>query len=324
MKNILYYLTAVIVMITIVITNSCKRENDNNPIGEPKQMTLTLTDPYIVAIEMSGSDTVTIDWGDNSVIEKHQFSTDYSEFEHRYYSVSSCTITITGKNIEGLVCAKIQLSDLDVSENTKLLSLYCDHNLLTEIDVSKNTKLESLSCNHNLLTSLDVSKNTKLTTLWCHENLLENLDVTKNIALTKLLCGHNRLAILDMSKNLLLRELYCNNNYLTDLNANSNIALRELNCNGNQLTNIELTGKNALIKMDCRNNRLEKLDMTNNNVLSELYCGFNRMDANSLDKLFITLHNNIISDGKTIYIYDNPGIYYCNTELAEQRGWQVE
>ena len=299
MKKILYYLTTAITMMTIVITISCKRDN---PDYEPKQMILTLKDPDVVHIEMSGSGSVTIDWGDNSAIETHQFSKGYSEFGRNYSGVSTCTITITGVSIEGLVCSKIQLTDLDVSENTCLVGLFCSHNLLNNIDVSKNTNLESLSCNHNMLTNLDVSKNAKLTTLWCHENWLESLNVDKNIALTKLHCNNNRLTIMDISKNLLLRELYCSDNYLTDLVVNNNVALREL---------------------DCSRNQLERLDMTNNKALSELRCRRNHLDADALDKLFLTLHDNIISGGKTIYIFDNPGTTGCNTGLAKAKGWEV-
>ena len=304
MKNVLYYLTTAIVMMTIFITSSCNRENgdDYNLVNESKQMTLTLKGLYAVNIEMAGSDSVTIDWGDNSAIEKHQFAVGYSKFGHSYSDASNRTIIITGKNIEGLMCAKIQLTGLDVSENTRLTSLYCNHNLLNDIDVSKNTELESFSCNHNMLTSLDVSKNTKLTTLWCHENLLESLDVNKNIALTKLHCDNNRLTIIDMSKNLLLRELYCNVNYLTDLVVNNKAALREL---------------------DCSSNRLERLDMANNNALNVLRCSRNQMNADALDKLFLTLDNNAILGGKTIYIFGNPGTSDCNIELAEVRGWEV-
>ena len=44
---------------------------------------------------------------------------------------------------------------------TSLTTLKCYNNQLTELDVSKNTKLENLQCYNNHLSSLDVSKNTQ-------------------------------------------------------------------------------------------------------------------------------------------------------------------
>ena len=60
-------------------------------------------------------------------------------------------------------CFSNQLTELDVSNNTALTSLYCGYNQLTELDVSGNTELTHLECYNNQFTKLDVSKNPKLT-----------------------------------------------------------------------------------------------------------------------------------------------------------------
>jgi len=65
-------------------------------------------------------------------------------------------------NLETLLCYSNQLNNLDISQNSSLISLDCSHNQLTTLDVSRNTTLEGLICSYNRLTSLDVSNNTSL------------------------------------------------------------------------------------------------------------------------------------------------------------------
>ena len=75
------------------------------------------------------------------------------------------------------VCRHLQLTSLDVSQNTALTNLYCDHNQLTSLDVSQNTALTTLDCSNSQLTSLDVSQNTALIWLSCDTNQLTSLDL---------------------------------------------------------------------------------------------------------------------------------------------------
>ena len=46
----------------------------------------------------------------------------------------------------------------------------CENNQLTTLDISKNTKLISLTCETNQLSSLDISQNKKLTFFNCLNN----------------------------------------------------------------------------------------------------------------------------------------------------------
>ncbi len=59
-------------------------------------------------------------------------------------------------------------------------------NLLKSIDVSKNTKLLTLNCINNQLTSLDVKANAALVYLYCGNNQLTSLDLSANSSLTAL------------------------------------------------------------------------------------------------------------------------------------------
>ena len=144
--------------------------------------------------------------------------------------------------LETLVCAKQELTSLDMRWNAKLKDLHCETNdLLTALNVSKNTELSTLECPNNRLTALDLSKNTELSTLKCTDNRLTALDLSKNEQLSTLNCRNNRLMALDLSKNTNLNSLYCEGNQLTALNV-ANTRLDSLSCQGNRLTFLDLQG----------------------------------------------------------------------------------
>jgi Leucine-rich repeat (LRR) protein len=82
-----------------------------------------------------------------------------------------------------LTCSGNQLSNLDVSNNNALRSLWCNNCQLTELDVSNNSALEELLCSGNQLTTLRVINNTVLMILYCSGNQLTTLDLSKNTVL---------------------------------------------------------------------------------------------------------------------------------------------
>ncbi len=121
--------------------------------------------------------------------------------------------------LEFLNCQYNQLTSLDVSQNTALTTLYCDHNpLTTSLTVNGAISLNLIVCDNTQLTSLDVSGATALRSLYCDSNQLESLNVTGASALKWLYCQYNQLTSLDVSQNTILERLYCNSNQLTSLN----------------------------------------------------------------------------------------------------------
>ncbi len=115
-----------------------------------------------------------------------------------------------------------------------LQELYCRSKDLTNLDVSENTKLISLDCSDNDLTSLDLSKNTALTQLDCSDNQLTSLDLRVNTALKTLICDNNQITSLNLSSHTALASLYCRDNQLTSLDLSKNTALAWLGCSGNK------------------------------------------------------------------------------------------
>ena len=160
-----------------------------------------------------------------------------------------------------------------------------------------------------------------ITVLDCKNCRLTSLVVT---ALTELDCSSNQLTSLDVSKSTALIELNCRGNQLTSLDVSKNTALIELDCSSNQLTSLDLS-KNVELK--------NRFDERRYNIKAALNCNDNKFTAASLNFLFGTLHDNNISDiivdgriiskGKFIGIYRNPGTNDCNRNIAENKGWEV-
>ena len=71
----------------------------------------------------------------------------------------------------------MNITNLDLSNNTSLITLDCDLNNLTILDVSNNINLVNLLCAWNSISSLDLSNNTSLRQLNCMDNTLTSLDL---------------------------------------------------------------------------------------------------------------------------------------------------
>ena len=59
--------------------------------------------------------------------------------------------------LELLRCSDNELTTLDVSKNTNLITLFCENNKLTSLNVSANPHLDWIHCSGNQLTELDIT-----------------------------------------------------------------------------------------------------------------------------------------------------------------------
>ncbi len=226
--------------------------------------------------EIAAVSAIDITFDGVSSIEGIEYLTALKTLNTRYNSITNMDLSQNTK-LEKLYCDNNQLTALDLSTNTALKSLYCSSNSLTALDVSKHTLLVTLRCDSNQLTSLDVSKNTLLDTLICSENLLTTLDISKNTNLTNLQCSGNQLTSLDISLNTALTELRCSNNPLNSLDLSKNTLLEALYCNNNQLTTLDISNLTKLNSLYCDDNQLTALDLTNNTLLKSFTCRFNKL-----------------------------------------------
>ena len=117
---------------------------------------------------------------------------------------------------------------------TALQHLECDNNQLTELDLSKNTKLTFLNCYKNQLSSLDLSKNTLLSDIDCSDNQLTSVNLSGCKNLVEVGFSNNQLTSLDLSGCKDLVEFGCHDNQLSSLNLSGCTSLDRLNCYNNQ------------------------------------------------------------------------------------------
>jgi Leucine-rich repeat (LRR) protein len=191
--------------------------------------------------------------------------------------------------VTDLFISSKSISDLTgIQDFTSLINFECDNNNLTDIDVSNNTKLKFLSVGGNQLTKLNVSKNTALTDLYFHENQISSIDVSQNTALKMLYFTKNTITNIDVTNNPILTHLYCNSNQLTTLNVSKNTALTNLTCDHNQLTNLDISNNTLLGAIDCNSNQLKSLNTSKNTVLIRIECATNQIT--SLDTSKNPLH----------------------------------
>ena len=180
------------------------------------------------------------------------------------------------RNLTALFCAYNDLTELDVSGNQKLKTLYCSNNLLVgTLDLSKNTQLEQLYCSNNSLSALNLTQCPALHTVYAHNNFLTNLNVSQNLKLTGLYAAFNLLETLSLSYNTELTGLEVTGNNLRSLNLSYNSLLQVLYCGKNQLTSLNVTSSN-LKTLDCHANLLSSLDLSKTTALAQLNCSSNR------------------------------------------------
>ena len=133
---------------------------------------------------------------------------------------------------------------------TGLTFLNCSGNQLTQLDISKNTKLEVLFCYDNQLTSLDVSHCPNLYSLDFRDNMISDIDMSGCPVIRALYCTNNRLSELDVSHNPGLSDLYCEANSINYLDISSASELIECFENGKR-TYHTINGKdNIEFKID--------------------------------------------------------------------------
>lgn len=142
-------------------------------------------------------------------------------------------------NITNLSCSNNQLTDLDVSQNTKLTVLTSTDNAFTSLDVSSLSDLTTLFLGSNDLTSLDVSQNTKLVFLEVQNNPIPELDLSNNPLLRRIRAYNTSLNTLDLSANTAIDDIRLENNSLEslDLRNGNNAAITTFDLAGNPFLN---------------------------------------------------------------------------------------
>ena len=207
---------------------------------------------------------------------------------------------------------------------TELTTLSCSNNQLTELDVSKNTKLKELNCYSNQLASLNLGSNPNLVWLSCNDNALTSLDVSKNAELKNIYCSKNPISSIDLSNNPKVESLYVSDTSLTSLDLSTCTNLKKLSCERTTLTSLNLEKCTALEYATVLSNHdLTSLVMGNNENLWALFCQYNALtsiDVSGLPNLSsFQVNNNQLTE---IDVSQNPHlkIFYCGHNQISELG----
>ena len=163
--------------------------------------------------------------------------------------VSNCPL------LQDLNCSGTPLIQLDLSANTKLISLLITDTHISVLDLSANSELTELVAERTPICTLDLQYNPKLkliiaessslTTLNLDQNSLlehldlnfcvdlDTLDVTHCPNLGNLYCEYTAVKTLDLSQNTLLENLSVDNCQLGWLDISANTALQNVTVNNN-------------------------------------------------------------------------------------------
>ena len=224
-------------------------------------------------------------------------------------------------SLEVLACTINQITALDVTVNTELQKLICgggyqyetgnvignwnDGNLIEVLDLSNNTKLVTLNCSYNQLTELDVTSCPLLEDLACSGNQISNLDVSKNMQLVYLGCHSNMIDTLNVGNLTKLRALYCADNKLSKLDVTQNTQLQQLSCGTNLLSEIDISHNRILWELRIDYTDIDTVDVSNNPFLNETIINADpkQLDHPDYPVIWINDEDGMISfDNGTVFI----------------------
>ena len=193
------------------------------------------------------------------------------------------TIPLTPENLEAmkqityLNLKNAGLTSLDgIKYFTGLTYLNCSDNSLSDVDLSQLTKLQTIIAQNSGITSLNVDNLSVLKVLRCNNNKLEELNIGHLSQLEELDCSDNRLTQLAADNLTRLTSLKYSYNYgINTLNIGNLVNLKTLECNGNNISTLDVTALTNLETLDCSSNDLSELNLEGLSSLKYLRFGGN-------------------------------------------------
>ena len=179
------------------------------------------------------------------------------------------------------------IEDIDISNNTSLISLSIPYGAFTSIDVSNNKELKMLNLTGGKLTSIDVGHLSQLETLYVDDTEIDELDVSSLTSLKTLFCGGTNITELDVTECSRLRTLSVENCQLLEtLNAYDTNITRLVTDNCPKLDTLDISGCTSLSSIDLSTNEnlkylyltntaITTIDLSNNTSIEELYINGN-------------------------------------------------
>ncbi len=225
-----------------------------------------------------------------------------------YCAITSLDMTFC-PGISSLYCNNNQLTSLNVSGLTELISLNCmdNPNLEDITGLTDCTALYYLECSRCALSTLELSNFSDLSELWCSGNQFSSL-MGSNLSNLKTLVANDNPLLAELEcEGCALTQLYvyncpklyyldCIGNLLEELNIDTCPELLYLLCNQNKLTSLNISNNPKLLYIWCNSNQLTSLDLTNcEDGLQSLDCRYNQITGTLDVGRFTDLHELAIS-----------------------------
>lgn len=187
------------------------------------------------------------------------------------------------ENLTSLVVSYNDYTTIDVSTMADLEVLIVAFCELTELDVTQNPNLIRLDFDFNSIESVDLSNNPQLERLWGTFNLLTEIDLTANPNLLNVNLDSNSIESIDLSANTVLDRFAMDNNLLTEIDFSSNTNLTFVDVYNNQIESLDLSFQDQLTFLTCLNNDLNYLNIQNgNNAQLEVFNATNNPDLSCI------------------------------------------
>ena len=202
---------------------------------------------------------------------------------------------LTGLTITG----KSNLTRLDCHNCTSLKYIYCYNDNLTTLNVTGCTALERLDCyyNYNLAEITGLGDCTAITYLDCEDCAITDLSAVNSMTnLEKLYCRNNKISTLTLN--------YKPNLSFVRVSGNPN--LTTLRCSGNsQLSSVYMYNCPALESAWINMNNLSSLDLSGCTSLNNLSIWQNHISGNNMTNLVNSLPTVLGSIPGEIAVLDN-------------------
>jgi len=167
------------------------------------------------------------------------------------------------RNLKKLSAVQNSLTNIDLSANSLLDTIYLMGNYITSIDLSNNPNLILVDLDANELSSISgLSKATHLKTLRLSFNLLEEFSI-HNESIEALFISDNLLKSFDVSGAVNLKNILLKTNKISSLDLSSNTLLETLVLSDNKIQNIKLEQNSHLTHLFISSNLLTNLDVSN-------------------------------------------------------------
>ncbi len=171
----------------------------------------------------------------------------------RYRSISNLTGIEDFAALEDLDVRGNNLTIIDTSNNTQLITLICSVNPSNSINISNNLLLETLNIGGlHQLDNIDLSNNVNLETLEMVDCWIDTIDISNNINLKTFIAGGVSFSEIDLSNNELLEYLDLTGVHLNSLDVSNNLLLKEFYCGnyggdiGQEIASIDISNNSNL------------------------------------------------------------------------------